>query len=153
MTQKLTYEAFLQELVTGHTHALTVTLRNDSPTESIQNRRLRLQQTIHHLLYRTGRMCFKNGHKRHGQQIGAVVVIEQGRSLGRPHAHLSLACPLETPYNRFESVVLNAVSKCLSLSTRQCVLKPISNSNGWASYMAKDGPDAFVPECTQLAKA
>jgi hypothetical protein len=153
MTPQLIYEAFIQELAVGHTHALTVTLRNDSPTESIQNRRMRLQKTIHHLLYRTDRMCFKNRHKRFGLQIGAVVVIELGRSLGRPHAHLSLACPLGMPYNRFEEVVLSAVSKCLTLSTKQCVLKQISTSNDWANYIAKDGPEAFVPECSQRAKA
>lgn len=153
MTFKLAHEAFMQELVAGHTHALTITLRNDSPNESMQNRRLRFQATIRHLLYRTARMCFKNRHKRHCLQIGAVVVIESGRSLGRPHAHLSLACPLGVPYSRFEHVVLDAASKCRSLSTRQFVLKPITNSNGWGSYMAKEGPEAFVPECTQLAKA
>ncbi len=152
MKSKLIYETFLQELAVGHTHALTVTLLNDLPTESIQNRRLRLQKTIHHLLYRIGRMCFKNRHKRYGLQIGAVVVIEQGRGLGRPHAHLSLACPLGMPYTKFKEVVLNAVSKCLTLSTKQCVLKQISSSNDWASYLAKDGLEAFVPECTQRAK-
>jgi hypothetical protein len=153
MTRIQAYEAFLQELVSAHSHALTVTLRKDSTTESMQNRRLRLQETIHHLLYRTTRMCFKNRHKRHNLQIGAAVVIEAGRCLGRPHAHLSLACPLGMPHSEFEQVVRSAVSKCLSLSTRQFVLKPITNSSGWASYMAKEGPEAFVPECTQRAKA
>jgi hypothetical protein len=67
------YEDLLCKLVTNHSHAVTVTLRNDSPTESMPNRRLRLEETIRHLLYRIARLCFKNRHKRFGLSIEGVL--------------------------------------------------------------------------------
>jgi hypothetical protein len=148
---KTIYEDFLRMQVSGHTHALTITLRNDSPTELLQNRRARLEETIRHLLYRIGRKCFKNRHKRYGLRIGSTVVIENGSHQNRLHAHLTLKCPDGMLGGQFQSTVLAAVTRCKSLG-QQCVIKPITDSNGWAGYMAKDGPEAFSPQCTQHAK-
>jgi hypothetical protein len=148
---KTIYEDFLRTQVSGHTHALTITLRNDSPTELLQNRRARLEETIRHLLYRISRKCFKNRHKRYGLRIGSTVVIENGSHQNRLHAHLTLKCPDGMPGGQFESTVLSAVTCCKSLG-QQCVMKPITDSNGWAVYIAKDGLEAFSPQCTQHAK-
>ena len=148
---KTIYEDFLRTQVAGHTHALTITLRNDSPTELLQNRRARLEETIRHMLYRIGRKCFKNRHKRYGLRIGSTVVIENGSHQNRLHAHLTLKCPDGMLSEQFESTVVAAVTRCKSLG-QQCVIKRITDSDGWASYMAKDGPEAFSPQCTQHAK-
>lgn len=145
------YECFLRAQVSQHTHALTVTLKIDSSAESFHNRRTRLETTVRHLLYRIGRKCFKNRHKKAGLRIACVTVIEGGKSLGRLHAHLSLALPNGMPDAQFQKIVLTAVHKCKSLG-EQCVLKHITNSDGWADYMAKDGLEAFSPLCTQRAK-
>lgn len=150
--QTTTYADFLCEQVCDHSHALTITLKNDAPTESMLSRRIRLEETIRHLLYRIARMCFKNRHKRLGLIVDSTVVVESGLKLGRLHAHLSLACPHEIEPSRFEKIVLTAVSRCRSLGTQR-VIKPITDSCGWASYMAKEGPEAFSPQCTQRAKA
>ena len=151
MTSMQIYEAYLQRLAMGHSHAVTVTLKNDSPTEALQNRRMRLEETIRHLLYRISRLCFKNRHKRSNLCIGSVVVIENGAKLGRLHAHLSLACPDGIQASQFETLVQRAISRCRSLGVQR-VIKPITYSDGWASYMAKEGPEAFSPQCTQHAK-
>ncbi len=153
MTQRnqTAYEDFICEQVSNQSHALTITLRDDSPTESLQNRRIRFEETIRHLLYRIARLCFKNRHKQFGLTIGSVVVIENGDKLGRLHAHLSLARPNEIQESKFEAIVLEAVSRCRSLGQHR-MIKRITDSHGWASYMAKDGSEAFVPQCTQRAK-
>jgi hypothetical protein len=145
------YEDFIYEQVSNQSHALTITLRDDSPTESLQNRRIRFEETIRHLLYRIARLCFKNRHKRFDLTIGSVVVIENGDKLGRLHAHLSLARPNEIQESQFEAIVLVTVSRCRSLGQHR-MIKRITDSHGWASYMAKEGPEAFVPQCTQRAK-
>lgn len=147
-----TFADFLCELTSGHSHALTITLKTDLPTESLQNRRMRLEETIRHLLYRIARLCFRNRHKRFGLSIGSVCVIENARKHGRLHAHLSLARPIEIEQGEFEAIVLTAISRCRSLGMQR-VITPITDSHGWATYMAKEGPEAFVPQGTQLAKA
>lgn len=147
-----TFADFLGELTSEHSHALTITLKNDLPTESLKNRRIRLEETIRHLLYRIARLCYKNRHKRFGLSIGSVCVIENGFKHGRLHAHLSLARPNEIKQGEFEAIVLTAISRCRSLGVQR-VLTPITDSHGWATYMAKEGPEAFVPKGTQHAKA
>lgn len=147
----LQYRCFLRAQVAEHTHGLTVTLKNDSPTESLHNRRTRLEETVRHLLFRIARRCFKHRHKRHALRIPSATVIESGRSVGRLHAHLSIAAPKDMPEDQFQAIVLAAVQRCKALGT-QCVIKRITNSDGWADYMAKDGLEAFSPLCTQRPK-
>jgi hypothetical protein len=149
--QKFEQEKFLSFLMLGHTHALTVTLRNDSSFESISNRKLRFEQTIRHLLHRIARQSFKSSHKRKGLRIGSVAVLEGGNDAARLHAHLALACPPTIDHDQFRSVVLTAVRKCVSLGP-QVKLKLITDVNEWARYISKEGPEAFSPICSQQAK-
>lgn len=145
------YRCFLRAEVARHTHALTVTLKNDSTSESYQNRRMRLEATVRHLLFRISRKCFKNRHKRFGLRIASLTVIEGGKNLDRLHAHLSLECPIGMAETQFQTTVRAAVNRCKSLGP-QCVIKRINDNEGWASYMAKEGVEAFSPLCTQRTK-
>ena len=145
------YKCFLRAEVSRHTHALTLTLKNDSPTESYQNRRIRLEETVRHLLYRIARRCFKNRHKRCALHIASATVIEGGNSLGRLHAHLSLAAPNGVPDDQFVATVVAAVQRCKSLGPK-FVIKRITDSDGWADYMAKEGLEGFSSKCTQRVK-
>jgi hypothetical protein len=149
--QKIEQERFLSSLMLGHTHALTVTLRNDSSYESVFNRKLRFEETIRHLLNRIARKSFKSSHKRKGLRIGSVAVLEGGNEAARLHAHLALVCPPTIDHDQFRSVVLTAARKCVSLGP-QVELKLITEVNGWARYLSKEGPEAFSPRCTQQAK-
>ena len=144
------HEKFLRNEVESHTHALTITLRTDSQLESVVNRRNRFQETLRHLLNRINRSIFNHRHKREKYGIGVVTTIEFGHKFNRLHAHLSLACPSELSFTKFELVVHKAVSKCRSLG-RVYELKTLSDSAGWAKYIAKEGPEAFSPQCTQRA--
>lgn len=137
--------------IATHTHALTVTLSNDTSSESYQNRRMRLEATVRHLLMRISRKCFKNQHKKYGFQIPAVTVIEGGSGSVRLHAHLSLEVPSGFPEDQFPSIVQASVQRCKSLG-KQFVIKRITDSDGWADYMAKDGIETFSAKCTQRAK-
>jgi len=145
------YEDFLRDQVRKHSHAVTITLKNDCSSELLLNRRIRLEATIRHLLHRIARMCYGNRQKRYGLCINAVTVIESGYYLARLHAHLALACPNGMADDQFQATVLLAVKRCHSLGT-QCVIKRITDDAGWASYMAKDGSEAFSPQCSQRAK-
>ena len=149
--EKDALESFLSEMMLNHTHALTITLSDDSFDELTFNRKLRLEKTIHHLLYRLARKCFKNRHKREKLCIGCVAVVEGGSENSRLHAHLALHCPPDISHDHFQSMVLSSIEKCKSLG-KQSVIKPITSMHGWASYMAKDGAEAFSPQCTQRAK-
>jgi hypothetical protein len=84
-------------------------------------------------------------------RIGSVTVIETGHYLDRLHAHLALACPDGMGEDQFQATVLVAVKRCKSLGF-QCLIKRITDDAGWASYMAKDGSEAFSPQCSQRAK-
>jgi len=148
---KNTYEDFLRDQVRKHSHALTITLKNDCSSELLLNRRIRLEATIRHLLHRIARMCYRNRQKRYGLCIGCVTVIETGHYLDRLHAHLALACPVGMKEDQFQATVLLAVKRCHSLGT-QGALKRITDDAGWASYMAKDGSEAYSPQCSQRAK-
>lgn len=145
------HEKYLREEVAKHTHALTITLRSDNQQEALVNRRMRLVETVRHLLQRINRKLFNHRHKREQYCVGTVTVIESGRKLNRLHAHLSLACPTHISYEKFEVIVASAVCKCRSLGS-EYELKPTIDSAGWGSYLAKDGTEAFAPECTQRAK-
>lgn len=149
--QRADLENYLSLLMLGHTHALTVTLHNDRFQESILNRRLRFEATILHMLYRIDRKCFKRSHKRKGYRIGSVTVLEGGGNATRLHAHLALLCPPSIPDEQFQYAVSTAVRECKSLGP-EYRLKPITDSNGWAIYLAKEGAEAFSPRCTQTAK-
>ena len=144
------YVRFFKEISSEHSHALSLTLIRSRDLECHFNQRLRLEDTIRHLLYRISRSCFKRRHKRYGCQIGATTVIEKGHVNGRAHAHLSLACPPGISYEHFQKIVCDAIRRCKSLG--QFVLEPITDAGGWASYMAKDCPEAFSLQCTQQAK-
>jgi hypothetical protein len=145
------YAKFLRNEVENHTHALTITLRTDSQLECGVNRRNRFQETLRHLLNRINRSIFNHRHKREKYGIGVVTAIESGNKFNRLHAHLSLACPPELSFTKFELVVHKAVSKCRSLG-RVYELKMLSDRPGWAAYLSKDGTEAFAPECSQRAK-
>lgn len=145
------HEKFLLDQVENHTHALTITLMSDNQLESQVNRRIRFEETLRHLLNRINRAIFNHRHKQKNYGIGVVTVVESGHKLNRLHAHMSLACPSSLEFSRFEFLVHKAVSKCRSLG-REHELKPLSNSAGWATYMAKDGLEALLPQCTQHAK-
>ena len=80
--------------------------------------------------------------------IGVVVVVEEGSRNERMHAHLALQCPVIVGKAAFENLVFFAISKCKTLGGA-FALKPITQSDGWAQYLAKDGPSAFLPQCTQ----
>lgn len=144
------YAEFLKNLLTGQTHALTLTLSQSRDLEYHFNERLRLEDTIRHLLYRISRSCFKRRHKREGCRIGAVTVIEKGHLNERTHAHLAIACPPGISEEPFMKLVTDAIGRCKSLG--HFVLTPITDVDGWAGYMAKDGPQAFSSSCTQQAK-
>jgi hypothetical protein len=145
------YGCFLSAEIANHTHALTVTLNNDTSSEPYQNRRMRLEATVRHLLFRISRKCFKNQHKKSGFQIPALTVVEGVHNAHRLHAHLSLVCPSGMAEAQFLTTVRAAVNRCKSLGP-QCVIKRITDNEGWASYMAKEGIEAFSPRCTQRAK-
>jgi len=142
------YDNFLKSLVMGKTHALTITLKFDSVEESKFARRLRFEETIRHLIHRIERLCFRKLHRRNGLRIGVVVVVEDGTKNERMHAHLALQCPVIVGKGAFENLVIFAISKCKTLGGA-FALKPITHSDGWAQYLAKDGPSAFFPQCTQ----
>lgn len=144
------YVQFLKDLQTEHTHALTLTLIHSRDLECHFNERLRLEDTVRHLLYRIARSCFKRRHKREGCRIGAVTVIEKGHLNERTHAHLAIACPPGISEGPFVKLVADAIGRCKSLG--HFVLKPITDVDGWAGYMAKDGTQAFSSSCTQQAK-
>ena len=142
---------YLQSLMIGSTHALTVTLKDDHAHKSYLDRRLRLEETIRTALRIIDRSCFRKDHKRLRFRIDSVVVIEGGKDQKRMHAHLALTRPPEISDHQFRSYVQRAVSRCKSLG-EQYEIRSISDSAGWASYLAKEGLEALLPQCTHIAK-
>lgn len=142
---------YLQSLMTGCTHAITVTLKDDQVHKPYLDRRIRLEETIRITLRIIDRSCFRKDHKRLGLRIDSVVVIEGGRDQKRMHAHLALTRPSEISSQQFRSYVQRAVSRCKSLG-KQYEIRSIFDSAGWASYLAKEGFEALSPQCTHVAK-
>ena len=142
---------YLQTLMRGCTHALTVTLKEDQSYKHYLDRRLRLEETIRIALRQIDRSCFKKNHKRLGLRIESVVVIEGGKDQKRMHAHLALTCPPDISDQQFNSYVQRAVSHCKSFG-EQYEIRSIFDSAGWASYLSKEGLEAFSPQHTYVAK-
>ena len=140
---------FLQSLMRGCTHALTVTLKEDQSHKPYLDRRLRLEETIRIALRQISRSCFKKDHKRLGLRIDSVVVIEGGKDQMR--AHLALTRPPDISDQQFNSYVQRAVSRCKSFG-EQFEIRSIFDSAGWASYLSKEGLEAFSPQHTYVAK-
>ena len=142
---------YLQSLMRGCTHALTITLNDDQAQNSYLDRRSRLEETIRILLRIIDRRCFRKNHKRLGLRVDSVVVIEGGNHQKRMHAHLALTCPPAISSQKFRSYVQRAISRCKSLG-EQYEIRSIHDSDGWARYLAKEGIEALSPQCTYLAK-
>lgn len=148
---KAILKAYLESMMSGCTHALTVTLKEDQAQKSYLDRRLRLEETIRIVLRIIDRSCFRKNHKRFGLRIDSVVVIEGGKDQKRIHAHLALARPPEISDQQFWSYVHRAISRCKSLG-EQYEIRSIFDSAGWARYLAKEGIEALSPQCTHVAK-
>lgn len=144
-------QEYLASMMSGCTHALTVTLKEDQARKPYLDRRLRLEETIRIVLRIIDRCCFRKNHKRLGLRIDSVVVIEGGNHQKRMHAHLALTCPPAISSQQFRSYVQKAVSRCKSLG-EQYEVSPIFDSAGWARYLAKEGIEALSPQCTHVAK-
>jgi hypothetical protein len=144
-------QEFIESMMRGCTHALTVTLKEDQAQKPYLDRRLRLEETIRIALRIIDRSCFRKDHKRLGLRIDSVVVIEGGKDQKRIHAHLALTRPPEISDQQFWAYVQSAVSRCKSLG-EQYEIRSIFDSAGWASYLAKEGLEALSPQCTHVAK-
>ena len=144
-------QKYFESLMSGCTHALTVTSKEDQAQKSYLDRRSRLEETIRIALRIIDRCCFRKNHKRLGLRIDSVVVIEGGNPQKRMHAHLALTCPPAISSQQFRSYVQKAVSRCKSLG-EQYEVSPIFDSAGWARYLAKEGIEALSPQCTHVAK-
>lgn len=142
---------YLQSLMMGCTHALTVTLKDDQAHKPYLDRRLRLEETIRIALRIIDRSCFRKNHKRLRLRINSVVVVEGGKDQKRMHAHLALTRPPEISDQQFQSHVKRAVSLCKSFGEKY-EFRSIFDSAGWASYLAKEGLEALSPQCTYVAK-
>ncbi len=145
-----TYSKFICDLTQGHTHFLTVTLAGAPEGEPASGCRARLEETLWHFLRRLNRRCFKRRHKKEGRSINCAAVIERGRKLNRLHAHMTLECPKSVSPGEFRAYVLIALKGCRSLG-RQYDFKPITDPGGLAWYLSKEGPDGFLPRCSQRA--
>ena len=142
---------FLSTRLAGHTHFLTVTLR---PTASAQNtfdRRLNLERTVHHFLYRLSRACFKRRHRRLGLRVGAFANVELGSSGDHVHAHITLECPPSVEYQAFERLILSSVKRCRTLGP-EIDLRTIGSAMGLAGYLSKEGQESLLPLAIQDAK-
>lgn len=144
-------QEYLESMMRGCTHALTVTLNDDQAHKPYLDRRFRLEETIRIALRIIDRCCFRKNHKRLGLRIDSVVVIEGGNHQKRMHAHLALTCPPAISSQQFRAYVQRAVSRCKSLG-EQYEVSPIFDSAGWARYLAKEGIEALSPQSTHVAK-
>lgn len=144
------YAQFLSGTIRGHSHFLTVTIRDEFERESAFNRRERLESGVRHFLNRLSRKCFRRRHRREGCAVARTVVIEQGATLRRFHAHITLERPLTVSESEFVEHVHTALERCRSLG-REYKLQRITNTVGLASYLAKDGPDSFSLSSSQRA--
>lgn len=148
---KAILKAYLESMMSGCTHALTVILDGDQFHKPYLDRRLRLEETIRIALRQISRSCFRKDHKHLGLRIDSVVVIEGGKDQKRMHAHLALTRPPDISDQQFNSYVQRAVSRCKSFG-KQFEIRSIFDSAGWASYLSKEGLEAFSPQHTYVAK-
>ena len=128
---------------------VTITIHNVDPKSGRPTDIERIRQSIRYLLARINKACFGHRHKRHGQQVGSLFVVEHGAFGDHPHVHLTLSVPPHMPQSDFEAL-LHSLVRRNSIFRPQHKIGPYTSA-GWMGYTLKSGVDAWDIEGTTIA--
>lgn len=128
------------------THAVTLTFKRSTGKGQTVNDQI-IIQAIRHFLRVLDRCCYSGSKVRQGACVPSVVVIGWGTYNDHPHAHLALACPIQTEREAFEKFI-NSSAEATNWINRERFVDGYQNQ-GWIEYMLDHGIKNLVTELTR----